>query len=152
MVYRHGHPAATGIIATGVAKEITMEPADRLELHELPGRYGDAIDDRAWDRLDDIFTIDGVFDLTDLGGPCCEGLAAIKEFMDTYDDHPRSHLMTNIYVDEAPSGVQLRFRIIALLGGGKVGTASYYDDVVKTSAGWRVTNRVITRRRRPRDR
>ena len=128
-----------------------MDPADRLELHELPGRYGDAIDDRAWDRLDDIFTADGVFDLTDLGGPRCEGLAAIKQFMDTEADHPRTHTMTNIYVDESPGGVQLRFRIIALLGGGKVGTASYYDDVVKTAAGWRVTNRVVTLRRRPLD-
>ena len=106
-----------------------MDPADRLELHELPGRYGDAIDDRAWDRLDDIFTDDAVFDLTDLGAPRCEGLAAIKQFMDAEAEHPRTHLMTNIYVDETPDGVQLRFRIVALLGGGKVGTASYYDDV-----------------------
>jgi hypothetical protein len=127
-----------------------MDPADRLELHELPGRYGDAIDDRAWDRLDDIFTDDGVFDLTDLGAPRCEGLAAIKRFMDEEAVHPRTHLMT-IYVDETPTGAQLRFRIVALLGEGKVGTASYYDDVVKTPAGWRVTNRVVTRRRRPLD-
>ncbi len=126
-----------------------MDPADRLELHELPGRYGDAIDDRAWDRLDDIFTSDGVFDLTDLGGPRCEGLAAIKEFMDVHAEHPRTHLMTNIYVDETSTPVQLRFRIIALLGGGKVGTASYYDEVVRTPAGWRVSHRIITRRRRP---
>ena len=128
-----------------------MDPADRLELHELPGRYGDAIDDRAWQRLDDIFTAEGVFDLTDLGGPRCEGLEAIKRFMDVEANHPRTHTMTNIYVDESPSGVQLRFRIVALLGEGKVGTASYYDDVVKTAAGWRVTHRVVTRRRRPAD-
>ena len=128
---------------------IAMDPADRLELHELPGRYGDAIDDRAWDRLDDIFTVDAVFDLTDLGAPRCEGLAAIKRFMDEDAEHPRTHMMTNIYVDEGPEGVQLRFRIVALVGGGKVGTASYYDEVVKTTAGWRVTNRVVTRRRRP---
>ena len=126
-----------------------MDPADRLELHELPGRYGDAIDDRAWDRLDDIFTADAVFDLTDLGAPRCEGLPAIKQFMDQEAQHPRTHLMTNIYVDETPTGAQLRFRIIALLGEGKVGSASYYDDVIKTPDGWRVTNRVITRRRRP---
>jgi hypothetical protein len=125
-----------------------MDPADRLALHELPGRYGDAIDDRAWDRLDDIFTADAVFDLTDLGAPRCEGLAEIKRFMDEDAEHPRTHMMTNIYVDEGPAGVQLRFRIVALVGGGKVGTASYYDDVVKTPAGWRVTNRVVTRRRR----
>lgn len=126
-----------------------MEAADRLELNELPGRYGDAIDDRSWERLDDIFTADAVFDMTDLGGPSCEGLDAIKVFMDRDAQHPRTHMMTNIYVDETPTGVQLRFRIVALLDGGKVGTASYYDDVVKTPAGWRVTHRVVTRRRRP---
>jgi len=133
-----------------MATWIAMDPADRLDLHELPGRYGDAIDDRDWDRLDDIFTNDAIFDLTDLGAPRLQGLTAIKQFMDAEAEHPRTHLMTNIYVDETPDGVQVRFRIIALVGGGKVGTASYYDDVIKTSAGWRVTNRVITRRRRPR--
>ena len=127
-----------------------MDTADRLELHELPGRYGDAIDDRAWADLDRIFTADAVFDLTDLGAPRLEGLDAIKRFMDELDTHPRTHLMTNIYVDETDAGVQLRFRIVALLGGGRVGTASYYDDVVETPDGWRVTNRVVMRRRRSR--
>jgi hypothetical protein len=126
-----------------------MEPEDRLELHELPGRYGDAIDDRDWERLGTIFTDDAVFDLTDLGGPRCDGLDAIKRFMAEYDNHPKTHLMTNVYVDEAPTGAQLRFRIVALLTEGRVGSASYYDDVVKTPNGWRVANRVITRRRRP---
>lgn len=125
-----------------------MDPADRLELHELPGRYGDAIDDRAWDRLDQIFTEDAVFDLTDLGAPRLEGLAAIKRYMDEDADHPRTHTMTNIYVDETAEGVTLSFRILALLPEGRVGTASYYDGVVKTPQGWRVRHRVITRRRR----
>lgn len=127
-----------------------MDVADRLELHELPGRYGDAIDDRDWDRLGRIFTDDAVFDLTDLGGPRLEGLEAIKVFMDTEAQHPRTHLMTNIYVDEADDGVKMSFRIVALLPESRVGTASYYDDVVKTGAGWRVENRVITLRRRDR--
>lgn len=126
-----------------------MELADRLELHELPGRYGDAIDDRNWPGLARIFTDDATFDLTDLGEPKLEGLAEIQRYMDTDAQHPQTHLMTNIYVDETPTGAALRFRIVALLGEGKVGTASYYDDVVKTPSGWRVSNRVITRRRRP---
>jgi 3-phenylpropionate/cinnamic acid dioxygenase small subunit len=126
-----------------------MDSADRLELHELPGRYGDAIDDRDWDRLDQIFTDDAVFDLTDLGSLRLEGLPEIKRYMDEDANHPRTHMMTNIYVDETPEGVTLRFRIVALLPERRVGTASYYDDVVKTPAGWRVKHRVITLRRRP---
>ena len=126
-----------------------MDVTDRIDLHELPGRYGDAIDDRDWERLHQIFTDDAVFDLTDLGGPVLEGLTEIKRYMDEDAQHPRTHLMTNIYVDEAPGGARLYFRIVALLPERVVGTASYYDDVVKTDAGWRVSNRVITRRRRP---
>ena len=130
-----------------------IDTADRLELHELPGRYGDAIDDRDWDRLDRIFTDDAVFDLTDLGGPRLEGLDAIKSFMDTEARHPKTHTMTNIYVDETGGGVQLHFRILAPqpeggTGHGRlVGTASYHDDVVKTPDGWRVANRMIALRR-----
>ena len=125
-----------------------MDSADRLELHELPGRYGDAIDDRDWPGLARIFTADASFDLTDLSGPKLTNLAEIQRYMDTEAQHPRTHLMTNIYVDETANGVKLSFRIVALLGQGKVGTASYYDDVVKTAAGWRVKDRVITLRRR----
>ena len=126
-----------------------MDIADRLELHELPGRYGDAIDDRNWPGLARIFTEDATFDLTDLGSRKCVGLDDIRRFMDTEAEHPRAHLMTNIYVDETSTGVEVRFRIVALREGGKVFTASYYDDVVKTTNGWRVKDRVITRRRRP---
>ena len=57
-------------------------------------------------------------------------------------------MMTNIYADETDAGVKLFFRIVALLPDCKVGTASYFDDVVKTLAGWRVKDRIITLRRR----
>ena len=124
-----------------------MDTADRLELHELPGRYGDIIDDRDWDRLGTIFTDDAVFDLTDLGAPRLEGLTAIRDFMADEAEHPRTHTMTNIYVNETDAGVELKFRILALLGGGKVGTASYHDQVVKTPDGWRVQDRMLKHRR-----
>ena len=127
-----------------------MDTADRLELHELPGRYGDAIDDRNWEGLGRIFTDDAVFDLTDIGGPRVEGLAEIRRYMDEDATHPLTHLMTNIYVNEEDDGVKMYFRIVARAKGGVFGTASYYDDVVKTPDGWRVRNRVITGRRRPR--
>ncbi|MPY95422.1 MAG: nuclear transport factor 2 family protein [Acidimicrobiia bacterium] len=127
-----------------------MDIADRVELHELPGRYGDAIDDRDWGRLALVFTEDATFDLTDLGGPKLSGLAEIQRYMDEDAQHPLTHMMTNIYADETPYGAKLYFRIVALLKERNVGTASYYDDVVKTPDGWRVKDRVITLRRRAR--
>ena len=128
-----------------------MEPADRLEIHELPGRYGDAIDDRNWEGLGRVFTDDATFDLTDLGGPVLRGLDEIRRYMDTEATHPQTHLMANIYVDEqGPDTAMMYFRIVARAKGGVFGTASYYDDVVRTPAGWRVKDRLIALRRRPR--
>tara|TARA_B100000131_G_scaffold124772_1_gene121943 strand:- start:5626 stop:6042 length:417 start_codon:yes stop_codon:yes gene_type:complete len=120
---------------------VTIDIADRLELHELPGRYGDAIDDRNWDRLREIFTDDAVFDLTGVGARRLEGIDDIVHFMNVEASHPKTHMMTNIYVDEQDENVIMNFRIVALLGKGLVGTASYYDRVVKTDQGWRVQHR-----------
>ncbi len=120
---------------------MTINIADRLELHELPGRYGDAIDDRNWDRLREIFTDDAVFDLTGVGARRLEGIDDIVHFMNVEASHPKTHMMTNVYVDEQDENVIMNFRIVALLGKGLVGTASYYDRVVKTDQGWRVQHR-----------
>ena len=126
-----------------------MELADRLELHEIPGRYGDCIDGRDWDGLARIFTEDAVFDLTDLGVPLLEGLAAIQRFMDVDATHPLSHLMTNVYVDETPGGVRLSSRIVAIREDRRVDSGRYRDVVVKTPDGWRIRHRVFTLLRRP---
>ena len=120
---------------------MTINIADRLELHELPGRYGDAIDDRNWDRLREIFTDDAVFDLTGVGARRLEGIDDIVHFMNVEASHPKTHMMTNIYVDEQDENVIMNFRIVALLVKGLVGTTSYYDRVVKTDQGWRVQHR-----------
>ena len=126
--------------------ELTLE--DRLDLCEIPGRYGDSIDDRNWDQLRTIFTEDAVFDLTGVGSRRLVGIEEIVSFMEEEAAHPRTHMMTNIYSNATDAGAELRFRIVALLGQGKTGTASYYDQVVKTSDGWRVKHRETTLRRR----
>ncbi|MBT5054639.1 MAG: nuclear transport factor 2 family protein [Gammaproteobacteria bacterium] len=131
---------------TSQVHELTT--ADRVEIHELPGRYGDAIDDRNWTALDTIFTPDAVFDLTGVGARICSGLDDIKSFMESEAAHPRTHMMTNVYTDSDEDGVTLRFRIVALIGKGRTSTASYYDKIVKTEAGWRTQHRFVSNRRR----
>ena len=128
--------------------------ADKLELHELAGRYGDAIDDRAWDRLDHIFTEDAVFEVRGLD-IVMNGLAEIKAFMDQAGDrHPQAHLMSNVYCFERGGEVQLRCRglfpeanTLADDKSSVVYHGSYYDKVVKTAAGWRIRHRIYVRGR-----
>ena len=125
-----------------------LTTADRVEIHELPGRYGDAIDDRNWAKLDTVFTQDAEFDLTSVGSRVCKGLDDIKAFMESEAAHPRTHMMTNIYAESDEHAVELRFRIVALIGKGLTSTGSYYDKLVKTDNGWRTYHRYVSSRRR----
>lgn len=120
---------------------------DRLELHEIAARYGDLIDARDWTGLATVFTVDAVFDATDLGMPLLSGLEAIRKYMDESAIHPLGHHITNIYVESAGEEVILRSRIIAAGHRGRVSSASYRDRVRKTADGWRIYHRVCTLRR-----
>jgi hypothetical protein len=117
-----------------------MDLADRLELHELPARYGDLIDDRDWEGLSRIFVDEATFEIP---GEVLEGLEGIREFM-RGAKHPRTHLMTNIYVDETPEGVIQHFRLVGMRRDGRIVSARYRDVVVKREDGWRVLTRVVT--------
>ena len=117
-----------------------MDLADRLALHELPGRYGDLIDDRDWDGLGQIFVDEATFEIPD---EVLDGLEAIREFM-RGAKHPRTHLMTNVAVDETDEGVILRSRLIGMRRDGRFISGRYRDVVVKTDDGWRVITRVYT--------
>ena len=44
-----------------------MDPIDIVLIEQLYARYGYVMDDRAWDRLGDVFTEDCVFDATAFG-------------------------------------------------------------------------------------
>ena len=117
-----------------------MDLADRVVLHELPGRYGDLIDDRDWDGLSQIFVDDATFEIPD---QVLDGLEAIREFM-RGAKHPRTHLMTNVVVDETDDEVILRSRLIGMRRDGRFISGRYRDVVVKTDDGWRVVTRVYT--------
>jgi 3-phenylpropionate/cinnamic acid dioxygenase small subunit len=120
-----------------------MNVEDRLALHELPGRYGDLIDDRDWEGLSLIFLDDATFEIP---GQVLDGLEEIRAFM-RGSNHPRTHAMTNVYADETPgeSGrVILSFRIVGMRRDGRIMSGRYRDVVVKTPEGWRVTSRVFT--------
>jgi hypothetical protein len=111
-----------------------------MALQELPCRYGDMIDDRDWDGLSQIFLEDATFEIP---GQVLNGLPEIRAFMNEVQDPP-AHIMTNIYVDETPEEVIVRFRIVGVHRDGMVMSGRYRDVVVKGDDGWRVASRVYT--------
>ena len=126
---------------------------DKIELHELAARYGDVIDDRDWQALDTIFSEDAVFEVIKL--VTMNGLAEIKRYMAEQGRHPLAHLITNIHTQQDKHGVRLFSRGVFPVGaeetnaGHRVFYGSYYDVVVRTAAGWRVSRRTFSARRIP---
>lgn len=133
---------------------MSMDPevkdtADRVELHELACRYGDIIDARAWADLDQIFSDDCVYDVSDIKLGVVHGVEALRTYMDREDIHPAAHLITNVYVERIDGDTGLmRSRLLAVQGDGSVAAGAYVDDLVRTPAGWRISRRVFTYTRR----
>jgi hypothetical protein len=130
---------------------VPLTAVDRLEIFELPARYADALDLLEPEELRSVFTEDAVWEVVD--GRRLDGINEIMEFMGRPDVHPGAHLMTNVYVgsveDDAAGDpvVHLRSRGVFPVGPSdpKNPTAVFYgrydDEVIRTSAGWRIRHR-----------
>ena len=86
-----------------------MNNDDIVEINQVMGLYAHVIDGKQWHRLDELYTDDGVFDLTGLMGRRLrfEGIDAIKGFL-TSMPMPLAHIATNTYVFEEDGVVQSR--------------------------------------------
>jgi len=133
---------------------MSLSVEDKIALLEIPGRYGDALDDKNWDALNEIFTEDATYDIPVMDAHM-EGLAEIKKFMsESQRQHPGAHLMANVYSLETAAGVELRSRVLLPRnekqrdGSVTVLHGSYYDKVVKTAHGWRICAREFHLERR----
>lgn len=123
--------------------------ADRLEIHELLARYGHLLDERAFDRLGEVFTEDVRYDATDFGEPVWVGLAELIEAMRAGRRHPVAHHATNVVlgVPRPDGSVPALSKGPGVGRNGRVGSATYSDLLVATSAGWRIAARSVTLRR-----
>ena len=130
-----------------------QEISDRLELIDLMVRYAHAVDTRAWDDFDDIFTPDATIDYTAFGGPrgtvpeikayLAETLAAFPAFQ---------HLVSNPMLEidgDAATGRTMCFNPMAVArpegdeGGPRMFFCGrwYLDRFVRTAGGWRIAER-----------
>ena len=128
-----------------------LSAEDRLEIYELLALHGHLMDGGAFDRLDDLFTEDFVYDLEALGAGTLQGGQALVDASRAMgDDNPLGHHVTNALVirgDEDEAIV--RSKGIGVLANGTSGTVVYEDVVRRTPAGWRIARRNVLPRRRP---
>lgn len=128
-----------------------MEAVDVVEISQVLTRYGQIVDMRSWDDLDQVFTGDAVFDTSDFGQGRLEGLDAIRTMFEG-SSPPYSVNIVNVVVSDGEESGSARAysKNLGLLPKGRVGSASYDDELVKTGAGWRVVRRVARARREDR--
>jgi hypothetical protein len=129
-----------------------LDVGDRLAIHELLGLYGHLIDERRWDELHRVFTDDVVYDATDFGMPVTRSLdELVAEWTSEAGmaRHPLAHHATNVVVEAADDEVRVRSKGLGVGAGGRVGSVTYDDVVVRTEAGWRLASRTARLRRPP---
>lgn len=140
-----------------------MKFDDYLQIMQTIARYGHALDS-ADAPFDQVLTEDVVFDFTnssipDQPGPVVQGRRQVLELMTGFPDGPMaarptgvrpglSHHTTNSeIVRDHGDEVEVRSKYIRL-GGSQRGqitvvVGQYIDTLVRTTAGWRISKRVI---------
>ncbi len=127
-----------------------MAENDKVEIINIMNLYGFALDARAWDLFDLIFTADveAVF------GPAGAGWRGLDEFKrsfamfhDTLDSHQHTMMGHVVHVDGDQAnafsyGNWLLVREAAEGGPQWLGTGWYDDLLVRTANGWRIKRRV----------
>jgi 3-phenylpropionate/cinnamic acid dioxygenase small subunit len=124
---------------------------DRMAIYELIALHGHLMDGGDFERLDELFTEDFIYDVTALGLRTLEGADALTEASRALgDDNPLGHHVTNaLVIDDEGDVARVRSKGIGILPDGTSGTVVYDDLVRRTGAGWRIAHRTVIPRQRP---
>ena len=127
------------------------EISDRLEIQDLLVSYSHAIDFKNFDELDEVFTPDAFIDYTAFGGPAGK-YPEVKEFlqntMPMFSSYYHMVSTSKVVVNgDTGTGTTICHNPMVLPGGdGKdqvfVCGLWYHDKYVRTSQGWRISERV----------
>ena len=123
---------------------------DRLEIHELMNRYARMVDEREWERMDQVFAPDATIDYRSTGGmagPYRETLAWLDRALEPWPLN--LHFITNLSVELAGDRASSRCYFHAPMGrveadGSElvITNAGFYDDtLVRGAEGWRISAR-----------
>jgi hypothetical protein len=150
----HGiaHRFAPSTATAGLGRtRMSLAFEDRLAITELISFHGHLVDEGSLDRLDELFTANVVYDLSDFGQGRLVGVAAIQEAaLSLGAANPVAHHVTNVVITESSNGqVRVLSKGLGIRADGSCGSVTYDDTVVRTADGWRIHHRTISARRVP---
>jgi alkylhydroperoxidase/carboxymuconolactone decarboxylase family protein YurZ len=141
--------------------DAALDPEDEIAILRLIALYGHIADEGQFDRMDELFTQDAVFDTTAAGSKRLEGLEAIRQHWSTVRQ-PVAHHGTNVVITPVgPGEAMVVSKGVTLFPGEeqafthanatpiaplRTSSIVYRDRVVKTPAGWRLAERRGERR------
>ena len=118
---------------------------DRWAISETLSLLGHIVDTGRLDRLEEVFTPDAVYDLTDVGMGAIEGVEAIRQgALQLGDRNPVAHHVTNVVVTgEEDGAVSVQSKGFLLMADGKVQSLTQHDIVRRRDGGWFISRHVI---------
>lgn len=132
--------------------DVKLTAEDQLELLQLQHLYGHVLDAFLWDKLDEVFAPDGVFDPSDVGLPVMRGIDEIREkLIPIVEGENKEKLHNHIGTNPAIVGfgengiVKMRCKYIIAGERDYLSFGEYLDDCIKTDKGWRFLYRKTKR-------
>ncbi|HEY2795681.1 MAG TPA: nuclear transport factor 2 family protein [Micromonosporaceae bacterium] len=124
---------------------------ERVLIHELINLHGHLMDEGAFERLDELFTDDVVYDVTAFGADRLIGPAAVADAGRALGDrNPLAHHVTNIIVTSIEGDTAcVRSKGLGVMADGTTGSVVYDDELRRTADGWRIAVRRVLPRRAP---
>jgi ketosteroid isomerase-like protein len=128
-----------------------LDAMSRVEIGETISMHGHLFDEGHLDRLDELFTADVVYDLTDVGMKPLYGIAEIRQAtLDLGAGNPLAHHVTNIVVSDLEDDrAAARCKALAVMSDGRCASATYVDALRRENGRWRICRRTVLVRRTP---
>lgn len=121
-----------------------MDLRDVVAIHEVLALYGHVIDEREWDRLDEVFTDDHHF-YSSTGRVFRSRAELRSHWVGPEVTHPIGHHVTNIIVTPVDGDTaRCISKGLYVRSEAQITSAVYRDLVVRTENGWRLRERRIT--------
>lgn len=128
------------------------QAADRIEIQEVLSHYAHLVDERSWDRLDEVFVDGSIIDFTNNGGerntfPEIKGYLEQSLSIFAAIQHYQTNFVITLDGDTATVRNYVFTQMVSIVDGADqlLADGGFYDSVmIRTADGWRIKEYVAS--------